>query len=172
MRAKGILEEQNKSVPFELYNNIIVLLYELKQFEKAKKLSEELIAMTNELYKDDTNQVLDNKDNPTSEQPKIPYHQIVIQYNYARVLDELCEYKKARKIYRSILVSQPSFIEVVLCNALYLHRSGKHKDAINKFEEAANKAKEYNQISIQLDDIYIFIESINKRVNDMMLRKC
>ena len=151
MKAKSILLQQKKIIPFELYNNIIVLFYKLKQFEKAKKLSQELIELTNE------------SNNNNNNNDKIPHNQVVIQYNYARILDELCEYKKARKIYRQILITQPSFIEATLCNALYLYRSGKYKEAINKFEEAAKKAQEYGETQIQLD-AYLYIHRINTQI--------
>jgi len=180
MKAKAILEANRKPVPFELFNNIIVLLYELKDFEKAKQLSEELIAIMKEEDKEKTEPEMDdnhnhNHNNNNSGNEKIEPRQIVPHYNYARILDELGEHKKARKIYRQILVSCPSFIEAILCNALYLYRTGKHNDAIKKFEESDNKAIKLKLINIELDSkLYLqrIYTQIGKRHDaEMVLRK-
>eukprot|EP01083_Nonionella_stella_P172525 592350_1 len=132
-------------------------------YDKAKKLSEELLEITKQ-------ELIDN----TNSKAKIAPHQLIIFYNYARVLDKLCFYKKARKIYRQILLICPSFIEAILCNALYLYRSGKYMDAIRKFEDAAGKAHDFGDIDSELNAL-LYIQriytEIGKRTDSETLLK-
>eukprot|EP01084_Bolivina_argentea_P107694 192541_1 len=117
----------------------------------------------------------DNNNNNNNNSNKIASNQIIIQYNYARILDKLSFYKRARKIYRQILLSCPTFIEAILCNALYLYRSGKYMDCIRKLEDAASKAHEYNFIDIELNALLyihrIYLEIGRRSDSENMLSK-
>jgi len=96
---------------------------------------------------------------------EIPARQVVVQYNYARVLDELCEYKKARRIYRQILMVCPSFIEAHLCSALFLWRTGKFKECIAKLEEAIRKAGEAQLVDVQLNAM-LYLHRLYTQIGD------
>ena len=60
-------------------------------------------------------------------------------------------------------MSCPSFIEAILCNALFLHRMGRYPDAIRKFEEAASRAEEYKEVGIQLDAM-LYVHRIQSQI--------
>uniref|UniRef100_A0A914UXQ8 Uncharacterized protein n=1 Tax=Plectus sambesii TaxID=2011161 RepID=A0A914UXQ8_9BILA len=123
MKASDLLQNVVKmDIPPEIVNNIGSLNYSLGHFEEAKNCFEKA-----------SEKIRQEIESGVNEYRAI---QTTVTYNLARVLETLCAYDEAEKLYKDILRERPSYIDCYLRLGCMARDRGQIYDASVWFKEA------------------------------------
>merc|ERR1712088_406015 len=126
---KIFTEKVGAEPPPEILNNMGSLQYLLGNVAESKDYFEQAYQRTKEEAADDEQY-----------SKEISY---TIRYNLARVFEGLCQYDKAERLYKDILLECPNYIECYLRLGCMLRDRGQIYEASDKFKDALQFSNEH-----------------------------
>ncbi|ODN02181.1 RNA polymerase-associated protein CTR9 [Orchesella cincta] len=134
-------EKQEQPPPPEILNNVGCTVFSLQDYSKAHNFFASALQALN-----------DNEDTSSS---------ITIQYNKARALEALCDYRSAETLYKEILTKHASYYGCFIRLAVMAREKGNLYESSTHFKEALEFSRDH-------PDVWAFLGSLhlgNKETN-------
>ncbi|CAL8139556.1 unnamed protein product [Orchesella dallaii] len=131
---KKVLQMYHESPPPEILNNVGSTLFSLQEYAKAYGYFRSAL------------QVLNNNGRS--------HFSITVQYNIARALEALCDYRSAETLYKEILNEHPSYYSCFIRLAVMAREKGNLYDSSTHFKEALEYSRDH-------PDVWAFLGSLH-----------
>ncbi|DBA03263.1 TPA: hypothetical protein N0F65_011622, partial [Lagenidium giganteum] len=134
--AERVMKNASEKVPMELYVNLGSLQHRVGKTQEAIGCYRQALKQIDDSYEPDSESKSDAADREKDDEalPAPTETNVTVLYNMARVYEELGDRDRARKIYESILVTFPKYIDCILRIGCMLRDSGQDAAAIKEFE--------------------------------------